>query len=73
MVFNEGRGLSDAKQEYDPTSIINELRQRVDQWRALPNPAQWLVPPSALAASPVQQCSSFLLSGRGGGNGDMAA
>jgi hypothetical protein len=30
MVFDEGRGLSDAKQEYDPTSIINELRQRVD-------------------------------------------
>ena len=34
MVFDEGRGLSDAKQEYDPTSIINELRQHVDQWRA---------------------------------------
>jgi type III restriction enzyme len=48
MVFNEGRGLSDAKQEYDPTSIINELRQRVDQWRALPNPAQWLVTPETV-------------------------
>ena len=45
MIFDEGRGLSDAKQEYDPNSIINELRQRVDQWRALPNPAQWLVTP----------------------------
>jgi len=43
MVFDEGRGLSDTKQEYDPTSIINELRQRVDQWRALPVPAQRLV------------------------------
>src|ERR1039458_8842924 len=48
MVFDEGRGLSDAKQEYDPTSIINELRQRVDQWRALPNPAQWLVTPETV-------------------------
>jgi Recombinase len=48
MVFDEGRGLSDAKQEYDPTPIINELRQRVDQWRALPNPAQWLVTPETV-------------------------
>ena len=48
MVFDEGRGLSNAKQEYDPNSIINELRQRVDQWRALPNPAQWLVTPETV-------------------------
>jgi type III restriction enzyme len=48
MVFDEGRGLSDATQEYDPNWIINELRQRVDQWRALPNPAQWLVTPETV-------------------------
>jgi hypothetical protein len=48
MVFDEGRGLSDAKQQYDPNPIINELRQRVDQWRALPNPAQWLVTPETV-------------------------
>jgi type III restriction enzyme len=45
MVFDEGKGLSAAKQQYDPTSIINELRQQVDQWRELPNPNQWQVTP----------------------------
>src|SRR3989304_5935595 len=45
MVFDEGKGLSTEKQQYDPTSIINELRQRVDQWRALPHPNQWQVTP----------------------------
>jgi type III restriction enzyme len=35
MVFDEGLGLSTATQAYDPTSIINELRQLVDQWRDL--------------------------------------
>src|SRR5207247_644768 len=43
MVFDEGKGLSTAAQQYDPTSIINELRQLVDRWRALPNPSQWQV------------------------------
>jgi type III restriction enzyme len=45
IVFDEGKGLSTAKQQYDPTPVINELRQHVDQWRALPNPSQWLVTP----------------------------
>src|SRR5713226_9312324 len=45
MVFDEGKGLSTAAQQYDPTSIINELRQHVDQWRALPHPNQWQVTP----------------------------
>ena len=46
MVFNEGKGLSTAAQQYDPTSIIiNELRRHVDQWRALPHPNQWQVTP----------------------------
>jgi len=45
MVFDEGLGLSTATQAYDPTSIINELRQLVDQWRGLPNPNQWQVTP----------------------------
>jgi type III restriction enzyme len=45
IVFDEGKGLSDAAQQYDPTSIINELRQLVAQWRNLPNPSQWQVTP----------------------------
>ncbi|HEU0167482.1 MAG TPA: DEAD/DEAH box helicase family protein, partial [Chloroflexota bacterium] len=45
FVFDEGKGLSTAEQQYDITAIINELRQRVDQWRAIPNPANWGVMP----------------------------
>jgi type III restriction enzyme len=45
IVFDEGKGLSTEAQQYDPTPVINELRQRVDSWRALPNPNDWLVTP----------------------------
>jgi len=45
MVFDEGKGLSTEKQQYDPTPIINALRQQVDQWRALPNANDWHVTP----------------------------
>lgn len=45
MVFDEGKGLSSAEQQYDPTTIINELRQQVGQWRSLPNPNDWQVTP----------------------------
>src|SRR5262245_32604426 len=37
MVFDEGKGLSTRQQQYDPTSIINEVRGYVDHWRTLPN------------------------------------
>jgi type III restriction enzyme len=45
FVFDEGKGLSTREQQYDPTSIINEVRAQVDAWRALPNPNQWQVTP----------------------------
>jgi type III restriction enzyme len=45
MVFDEGKGLSTKAQQYDPTSIINEVRQNVDAWRVLPSPGQWQVTP----------------------------
>jgi len=45
FVFDEGKGLSTEKQEYDPNSIVNEVRQSVDAWRSLPNPNQWQVTP----------------------------
>jgi type III restriction enzyme len=44
IVFDEGKGLSTREQQYDPTSIINELRLQVDQWRALPS-SLWQVTP----------------------------
>jgi type III restriction enzyme len=32
-------------QQYDPTPIINKLREAVDKWRELPNPNDWKVTP----------------------------
>src|ERR1700704_3478962 len=41
FVFDEGKGLSTKEQQYDPTSIINEVRGYVDAWRLLsPSQAQ---------------------------------
>jgi type III restriction enzyme len=37
--------ISTAKQQYDTNTIINEIRQYVDRWRALPSPEQWQVTP----------------------------
>src|SRR5687768_1649635 len=45
LVFDEGAGVSTEKQQYDPTPIINQLRQRIDQWRAITNSASWGVTP----------------------------
>ena len=47
FVFDEGHGLSTKAQQYDLTSNINEVRQNVDAWRALPNPSQWQVTPES--------------------------
>ncbi len=47
FVFDEGKGLSTEKQQYDPTSNINEVRRNVDAWRALPNPSQWQITPES--------------------------
>ena len=45
LVLGDSAGLSTAQQQYDPTSLINALRRRVDQWRMLPNPGDWRVTP----------------------------
>ena len=45
MLFDEGLSLSTQAQQYDPTSIINQVRQAVDTWRSLPNQSQWQVTP----------------------------
>ena len=44
LVFDEGKGLSTKEQQYDPTSIINEVRGYEDAWRQL-SPGQWQVSP----------------------------
>jgi type III restriction/modification enzyme restriction subunit len=40
-----GAGVSTAKQQYDPTPVINALRHRVDQWRGINNSSAWGVTP----------------------------
>jgi type III restriction enzyme len=43
LVLDEGMGLSTEKQQYELTAtVINELRRRVDAWRLLPNPSDWM-------------------------------
>ncbi|MDQ7788756.1 MAG: DEAD/DEAH box helicase family protein [Clostridia bacterium] len=44
IVFDEGKGLSTQAQLYDPTSVINKVRQHVDKWRLSP-PSNWRVTP----------------------------
>ena len=43
---DESLGLSGDSQKYDPIPIINELRNAVDQWRALPAERDWMVTPA---------------------------
>ena len=45
LVFDEGKGLSTAKQRYDHTAIVDGVRREVDKWRALPNSNDWKVTP----------------------------
>lgn len=37
--------VSDDSQQYDTTGNVNEMRRRVDAWRAIPNPKDWGVTP----------------------------
>jgi type III restriction enzyme len=43
--YAETQALATGEQKYDPTSIINEVRSHVDQWRSWPNPSEWQVTP----------------------------
>ena len=46
MIFDEqARALETAGQQYDLTSRINNLRRRIDAWRALSDSRQWRVSP----------------------------
>jgi type III restriction enzyme len=45
LILDEGKGLSDEKQQYAQTSLINDLRHEVDKWRSIPNPKDWHVTP----------------------------
>jgi type III restriction enzyme len=43
FVFDEGKGLSTREQQYDPTSIINQVRSQVNSWRSWPKTSEWQV------------------------------
>jgi type III restriction enzyme len=43
LVFDEGKGLSTAEQQYDHAETINIVRRQVDQWRQLSSPNDWRV------------------------------
>jgi type III restriction enzyme len=46
LVFGEGAGLSTAEQAYERTAaVIRAVREQVDRWRRIPNPADWKVTP----------------------------
>ena len=45
LPLDEGKGLSTETQQYETTSVINEIRYHVDQWRRLPSPSDWGVTP----------------------------
>jgi len=47
MVFDEGHGLSTAQQQYDVTSILDEVRQQVTRWRNRPQSAWQVTPETA--------------------------
>jgi type III restriction enzyme len=46
FVLSDPEGLSITQQEYNPTPIINEIRQHLASWRDLANPADWGVTPA---------------------------
>lgn len=45
LISTDVEELSSGGQKYDPTAIINAVREQVDKWRALSNPADWGVTP----------------------------
>lgn len=60
FVFDEGMGLSTQAQQYDPTSIINEVRKHIGLWRNLPE-SEWGVTPETSRL--LQHWRSFEFSG----------
>ena len=45
LKFDEVAGLASDGQEYDPSSLINSLREHVNHWRSLQSPNDWQVTP----------------------------
>ena len=45
IILADELGASSEEQEYNPTHLINELRNHVEEWRNEKNPEQWHVTP----------------------------
>lgn len=45
LIQDEVQDITTTGQHYDPTPLINELRDQVDNWRKLPNSNDWKVTP----------------------------
>ena len=45
LVLDEGEGLSTEDQQYQVARYINRVRERVDEWRLIPDPTKWRVTP----------------------------
>ena len=45
LALGDGNKISTAEQQYIVSDMINQVRQSVDSWRALPNASQWQVTP----------------------------
>jgi type III restriction enzyme len=62
LVFNEAKDISSDHQRYEKTAaMINAVRQHVDAWRKIPNPADWRVSPET--ARLLQHWRSYQFSG----------
>ena len=46
LVLDEGEGLSTEDQQYQIARHINRVRERVDEWRLIPDPTNWRVTPA---------------------------
>lgn len=45
LVFAEAKAISQGDQRYETMSMVNQVRERVDAWRRLPNSQDWKVTP----------------------------
>ena len=62
LVFDEGKGLSTRRQQYDHAGIINGVRLQVERWRRITDAGKWQVTPET--ARLLRHWRSHRFSGR---------